>query len=525
MRTNLPVTAVEHHIQEGTFVVSKTDLAGVMTFVNSEFLRISGFTEQELIGAPQNIVRHPDMPSAAFADLWATIKAGKHWHGMVKNRCKNGDFYWVDAAVSPIHDRGQVTGYVSIRSRPSRAQIDQAVHAYGLLNQGRTLESTYHKPFILLPNLGLRAKIQVAFAVAAGGMLLAAALGWRMGGGAWALGLGLLVGVPAGLGLGRLLAHSLEAQFGGDPAEAMAILQNMAEGDLSASITTREGDVTSVLAHIRAMQQRFKSMVNRLRFEATEVASSAEALSASTTQMTGATEEIARSTEGQRATSENLASAITELSASVTQVASNARQGQKQAEEAVQAAVEGDQAGEAAMAAMAEVEAATAEVVKAVQVIQEIARQTNLLSLNAAIEAAHAGQVGKGFAVVAEEVRKLAERSATAAEEIGHLIHASNRAVQSGRATVQDAVNSLDQIRDRIRILQSLTLEISSATEEQAKTSTEVAEQVEQGAQVAIRNAASTLQLSATVEDTSRTTREQARIAHGLLDLVDQFKV
>ncbi len=127
--------------------------------------------------------------------------------------------------------------------------------------------------------------------------------------------------------------------------------------------------------------------------------------------------------------------------------------------------------------------------------------------------------------MVAEEVRKLAERSAAAAEEIGHLIHASNRAVQSGRATVQDAVNSLDQIRDRIRILQSLTLEISSATEEQAKTSTEVADQVEQGAQVAIRNAASTLQLSATVEDTSRTTREQARIAHGLLDLVDQFKV
>ena len=126
MRNNLPVTTVEHQVQEGAFIVSMTDPRGIITYVNDEFVRISGFQPHELIGQPHNIVRHPDMPAAAFADLWATINAGEPWHGMVKNRSKNGDFYWVDANATAIREQGRITGFVSIRRKPSRSQIREA---------------------------------------------------------------------------------------------------------------------------------------------------------------------------------------------------------------------------------------------------------------------------------------------------------------------------------------------------------------------------------------------------------------
>ena len=111
MKTNLPVTGNEIKLEEGSMIISVTDLKGCIQYINEEFIRISGFSEEELIGASHNIVRHPDMPSLAFRDLWQTIKAGESWHGLVKNRCKSGDHYWVDAFVTPVMQGGKVVGY------------------------------------------------------------------------------------------------------------------------------------------------------------------------------------------------------------------------------------------------------------------------------------------------------------------------------------------------------------------------------------------------------------------------------
>jgi len=137
MPTNIPVTTTEREVPKNVQLVSKTDLNGIITYANTDFVAISGFSEKELLGAPHNILRHPDMPAAAFADLWATLKRDEPWNGLVKNRCKNGDYYWVEANVTSIHENGQTVGYMSVRRKPSRTQIEEAEHEYREMNAGR----------------------------------------------------------------------------------------------------------------------------------------------------------------------------------------------------------------------------------------------------------------------------------------------------------------------------------------------------------------------------------------------------
>ena len=136
MRVNMPVTQNEIKLAPGQTIVSKTTPKGVITYINRDFVEISGFTEAELIGQAHNIVRHPDMPQAAFKDLWEKVQAGKPWRGMVKNRCKNGDYYWVEANVTPIWSNGQMTEIMSVRSAPSLQQIREAEALYARLNAG-----------------------------------------------------------------------------------------------------------------------------------------------------------------------------------------------------------------------------------------------------------------------------------------------------------------------------------------------------------------------------------------------------
>ena len=137
MRVNEPITQHEKEVPDGEPLVSRTDPAGRITFVNRTFAAVSEFSAQELIGSPHNLVRHPHMPPAAFANLWATIKAGQPWDGLVKNRTRSGDFYWVRANVTPVVEDDRITGYISIRSKPTRAQVAAADQAYTAMREGK----------------------------------------------------------------------------------------------------------------------------------------------------------------------------------------------------------------------------------------------------------------------------------------------------------------------------------------------------------------------------------------------------
>ena len=138
MKNNQPVTDKEVLMKQSTILVTRTDLKGHILYANQDFIDISGFKQEELLGASHNIVRHPDMPPAAFEDLWWCLKAGRPWSALVKNRTKTGDYYWVEANVTPVFKQGVVQEYLSVRYAPSREQIAAAEALYAKLNANKS---------------------------------------------------------------------------------------------------------------------------------------------------------------------------------------------------------------------------------------------------------------------------------------------------------------------------------------------------------------------------------------------------
>ena len=311
--------------------------------------------------------------------------------------------------------------------------------------------------------------------------------------------------------------------------EAIEISERIAEGDLTGkilrgSIRSRD-EVTRLQGSLGVMQDRLREVLSGVRSGVEIVASGSTQLSATAEEMSATTRSIAIGAKGQSDSAEKMSAAVTELGASIQEVAGNVGHAQMQMGEALKATSGGEVAAGVSAEAMASIQGAVSQIVKATLVIREIANQTNLLSLNAAIEAAKAGEQGKGFSVVAEEVRKLAERSAAAANEVQQLAKVCERAIAEGEVAVGTSVKALQAISGCIAGIAARLKEIGQASDEQARTGEEVERQVE-GVASATRNAAlATQEQATTVDEVSRTAHELARVAESLNAQARRFRL
>jgi aerotaxis receptor len=464
LRTNLPVTGTEYVMKDGQSIVSKTDVKGRITYVNPSFIEVSGFSAAELIGKAHNIVRHPDMPPEAFADLWETLQSGKPWTGLVKNRRKNGDFYWVVANVVPIKEGGRTVGYMSVRTKPTRAQVAEADALYARMRRGeargirirhgRAVRTGWRSGLAALRRLPLARRLGLALGGQAGLLVL---LACQLDGMLWrGLALaGALASLAAWLEARRVVVRPL--------AQATEAVYALAGGDLSHQCPAgRHDEVGHLLTALRQLNFNLTAVVGDVR-------SNVRAMEETTRDIAAGNVDLAQRTESQASSLEQTAASLAQIAVAAGQNTDSAVRADRMVAAASSVAGQGGDAVGRVGATMEGISASAARIVDIIGLIDGIAFQTNILALNASVEAARAGEQGKGFAVVAGEVRNLAQRSANAAREIKALIEDSVHKVGEGNELVGAAGATMLEVVAAVQGAAAIMGDITLASRDQGQ--------------------------------------------------------
>jgi len=336
------------------------------------------------------------------------------------------------------------------------------------------------------------------------------------------IAVGVLAALALGIGFTLIVGHRVEQ----DARTIEGAMEALEGGDLTLRCQVDSQDEFGRIAsRLNRATIRLQENFRRIAAITERAASGATELAATTQELEAATSDISRSADAQRLEVEQSSVAIKAVARSIGEVRNRTSQAEELSSTSLRASSEGMTSVEESTSAMGAIQDSSREVGKITTVIADIARQTNLLSLNAAIEAAKAGVHGKGFAVVADEIRKLAERSGSAAREIDGLIHKSGERVGAGSQAVQNVSASLNLMQTNIRDYADQIKEIASAMEAQAHASEDVVKGIQTTLDLTERNASATVELSATIGETARTVEDLARLASELRELTSHFKL
>ncbi|SFR47111.1 methyl-accepting chemotaxis sensory transducer with Pas/Pac sensor [Marinobacter daqiaonensis] len=489
MRINQPVSQRNIPVAEDANILSTTNPKGQITHINDEFVEISGFSREELISQPHNIIRHPDMPRAAYEEMWRRLKAGQSWIGAVKNRCKNGDHYWVQAYAIPVTGKnGELVELQSIRSRLSEERIKRAEALYARVKQSEPAKGP-------LPAVSLKRSPALASQLALAAVILLSlqAAGLFLFESPAAMALTWLSSVFLGLGVIAWLTSPLKQlvrrarNIIDDP-----VAEQIFSGRLD-DIGSIELAITQKTAELDAVVKRLDDVIGQLDQGSENTIRLSENAHGAVREQASKTGHIATAADQMSAMSQNVADSAARMKEQVKKANERVAQGQSLTKTTRDSMDSLSRELREASDAVSQLAENSRGVTDALRVIAEITEQTNLLALNASIEAARAGEAGRGFAVVADEVRGLASRTRQSTEQIeetlGEFQNTVTQATQSmhqcaryAQTTVENAVGSETTLTELVNYIEQIAADCdatSSAAEQQHDSATEISTKIE----------------------------------------------